>query len=116
MFNLIKTTAVATALTLGGTAAFADNAFGQQMDLMDGSSINIELVNSETDGMVVIYDYHGAEFGDVLGMIDVNAGANRNVIIPLDLPATSDVAAVLYNGEATNPSDAAAWIEVNVES
>lgn len=115
MLNLMKTAAVASALTLAGTAAFANNSFGQQMDIMDNaSSVAIELVNSNTDGFVVIYDYQGAEFGDVLGMIDVNAGANRDVIIPLDLPTDNDVAAVLYNGDVTTPAEAAAWIEIDV--
>jgi len=116
MFNLIKTTAAAAALTIAGSAAFANNSFGQQMDLDETSTIGIELVNSETAGTVVIYDYQGGEFGEVLGMAEVNAGANNDVRVILDQPAMDDVAAVLYNGEVTTPADSAAWIEIDIES
>jgi hypothetical protein len=115
MTNLMKTTAFAAAIALAGTAATAESYFGQQYAVDGDSAITLELVTAENAGMVAIYDYTGGEFGDLLGMVEVNAGANDEVVIPLDNNIAKELAAVLYAGEITTPGESAAWIELEVE-
>lgn len=115
MTNFMKTTAFAAALTLAGTTAYAANEFAYQVTEMDGSTIEIEGVTSDADGFVVIYDYRGGEFGDVLGQETINEGANNDVRVVLGERPLGDVAAVLHLGEVTDPTQATAWIEIEVD-
>lgn len=115
MTNLIKAAAVTAALTLAGTAAMAENSFGLQHGVDGDSAVTIDMVTSDTAGVVGIYDYTGGEFGALLGMAEVNAGANPDLNIVLDNNIASEMAAVLYNGELTEPANSAAWIELEVE-
>ena len=116
MNTLIKTTALTAALALGSTAALATNSFGFQTSVDDSNSIELNLVNSAADGFVVIYDYDGGEFGEIVGQAEVTAGANADLLIPLDgTTQADDLAAVLYAGPITNPMEADAWIELDVE-
>ena len=101
-----------------GTAAIAENAFlyqeGDQM--VSATEITINGVTAEADGTVVIYDYSTGEYGDMLGMTEVFAGANSDLIVPLQQPAVADVVAVLYAGEPTTPDMGVAMLEIDVES
>ena len=114
MTNLMKTVALTSALALAGTSAYAVNEFALQDNVMEEGTITIENVTADGAGTVVIYDYNAGEFGEVLGMAEVAEGANRELQIILDQPPVNDVAAVLYVGEVTDPSQAAAWIELDV--
>ena len=114
MKTLMKSAALVSAIALTSTAAVA-NSFALQDNVMDDMTVTIDLVTSDTDGYVVIYDYTGGEFGDALGMHEVNAGANDDVIITLDNNIAQEFAAVLYNGEVTMPSKSAAWIELDIK-
>lgn len=113
MKNLMKSTALVTALGFG-TAAVADASFGFQTQVEDDSSIMIDLVRASEPGVLAIYDYSAGEFGDLLGTVEINAGANVDVIVPLDVNAANQLAAVVYEGEVSDPTMAAGWIELDV--
>lgn len=115
MFNKTLVSAAAIA-TLLGSAAAAESYFGYEGQQEQDTTIELGEVVSDGDGMVVIYDYTGGEFGDVLGEEPVNQGANADVRVQLGTEPSGDVAAVLYLGEMTTPDDAAAWIEIDVET
>lgn len=114
MTNLFKTVALTSAIALSATSAFAVNEFALQDNVMEEGTITIENVTADGAGTVVIYDYNAGEFGAPLGMVEVAEGANRELQINLDQPPVNDVAAVLYIGEVTDPTQAAAWIELDV--
>lgn len=113
MKNLMKSTALVAALGLG-TAVAADANFGFQTTVADDSSIQIDLVRTADAGVLAIYDYSTGEFGDLLGTVELNAGANADVIVPLDANTADTVAAVIYEGELTDPTMASNWIELDV--
>ena len=113
MFNFIKTTALVAAVGAGTTAS-ADAWFGLQSQVESDSSIVLDLIRTDEAGMVAIYDFTGGEFGEVLGMADLNAGANADVIVPLEASNAQTVAAVIYQGEMTEPTMAANWMELEV--
>lgn len=113
MTNLIKSTALVAALTLG-TAASAYDTFGTQMIVDDNDSITVDLVRASEAGVLAVYDYSKGEFGELLGTADLNAGANTDVNVPLELNNAQTVAAVIYSGEITSPEMGAGWMEFDV--
>lgn len=114
MNTMMKTAALTAALTLGATAVAANN-FGFQTTVDDSNSIELNLVNADADGFVVVYDYNGGTFGEIIGQAPVTAGANADLLIQLDGAATAeDLAVVLYAGPITTPMEADAWIELDV--
>lgn len=113
MKNLMKTAALVAVLGASTTAATAAG-FGYQTTVDDSGAITLNLVRADEAGVVVIYDYTGGEFGDVLGTADLNAGVNPDVVIPLDNNIAQDLAAVIYAGPMSEPSMAANWIELDV--
>lgn len=113
MFNLVKTTALVAALGTGTTAA-ADAWFGSQSIVEDDSSIVLDLVRTDEAGIVAIYDFTGGEFGEILGTASLNAGANNDVNVPLDLNNAQTLAAVIYQGDVSEPTMAANWIELDI--
>ena len=116
MNTFMKSAALTAAIALTGSAAFAANEFALQDNVMDSTTVEISNVTTDGAGTVVLYDYHGGVFGEVLGMAEVVEGANANLLITMDKPATSDIAAVLYVGEVTTPQESAAWIELKADS
>lgn len=116
MNTFMKATAVAATLAIGATASFAAPNFGFQTRVSDDNSIDLRLINTDAEGFVVVYDYSGGEFGEVMGMQPLAAGANPDVTVTLD-PAiqTALMAAVVYTGPVTNPMEADAWIELEVD-
>ncbi len=114
MTNLMKSTALIAALSLG-TVAAAEGNFGFQTLVQDDSSITISLVRTTAAGVLAIYDYSGGEFGDLLGTADLNAGANSDVNVTLDPNNTTLLAALIYEGEVTTPDMATGWIELDVQ-
>ncbi|QQA44558.1 hypothetical protein [Pelagovum pacificum] len=115
--NILIASAAIAAL---GTAAAADSYFTyidnepQQAD----STIELGEVVADADGTVVIYEYNGGEFGEMLGSTPVAAGANSDVEVNVGTAPQVDVAAVLYIGEMTDmmtPDTAAAWVEIDLE-
>lgn len=114
MTNLMKITAIAAALSLG-TIAAAEANFGYQVTVEDDNSIMLELVRTPTAGIVAVYDYSTGEFGDLLGSTSLNAGANTDVVVQLDVNSAQQLAAVIYEGELQEPTMASNWIELDVE-
>ena len=113
MTNFAKTTALVAALGMGSAAA-ADGWFGLQSTVDDNSSITLDLVRTDADGFVAIYDYSTGEFGEMLGMAEVNAGANADVNVPLDVNVAQTLAAVIFEGEIGDPAIATGFIELDV--
>ena len=107
----------ALAATLG-TAALAENAFFYQEAPIDAPSgtITINGVNADADGVVAIYEADGDMVGDLLGMTEIFAGANSDVIVDLERPAQLDLIAVLYAGEVSSPDMGVATLEIDLES
>ncbi|WP_458789680.1 DUF7282 domain-containing protein [Yoonia sp. MH D7] len=113
MTNIMKTTAVAALLAFGATGVSAAS-FGYQTLVDESGSITLKLVRADEAGVVVIYDYTGGEFGEVLGTSELNEGANTDVIVALNNNTAVDMAAVIYSGPMTDPTMAAGWIELDV--
>lgn len=107
----------AIAATLG-TAAIAENAFSYQQMPLEGpvSALTINGLNADSAGVIAVYDYSGADYGELLGTAQVNAGANADVVINLDMPALQDVVAVFYEGALGSPSMGSAMLEIEVDS
>lgn len=114
MKNLMKSTALVAALTMG-TAATAAGSFGFQTTVEEDSTIMIDLVRTNEAGVLAIYDYSTGDFGELLGTVDLNAGANADVIVPLDVNRADTLAAVIYEGDLTEPTMASGWIELDVQ-
>ncbi|SFS19644.1 DUF7282 domain-containing protein [Yoonia litorea] len=113
MFNFMKTAAVVAALGTGTTAA-ADGWFGLQETVEDNGSITLDLIRTDAAGFVAIYDYSTGEFGEMLGMAELNAGANADVPVNLELNSAETLAAVIFEGEIGDPAIATNWIELDV--
>ena len=111
-----KTTAAAALMGLVGTAAMANSGFGQQSVVMDDDAITIDLVVADADGVVAIYDYSAGGLGDMIGMAEVNAGANADVVVPLDATAQPNlrIAALLFEGEVSTPDMATARMSLDI--
>ncbi len=83
-----------------GTASIASAAatssyFGYQGDQAADSVVNIDLVVSEANGTVEIYDYRLGVQGALLASDDVRAGANTDLKLGTNLAPIGDVIAVL---------------------
>jgi len=113
MTNIIKTTALIAALSIG-TTAVANGTFGFQTTVADDDSITIDLVRASDAGVLAIYDYSSGEFGDLLGMTELNAGVNDDVVVTLETNTADQLAAVIYAGDVTTPDMAAGWMELDV--
>ena len=113
MTNIMKSTALIAALSLG-TAATAEGTFGFQTIVDDDSSIMIDLVRTSSAGVLAIYDYSTGEFGELLGTADLNAGANADVNVTLDPNNANQLAAVIYEGEIQTPAMASGWMELDI--
>lgn len=113
-----KTLLPAAIVATLGTAALAQNAFLYQegAQMQPATAITINGVTAEADGVVAIYDYTAGEYGDLLGMQAVFAGANADVTVPLQVPALQDVAAVLYQGGVKTPESGLAMLEIDISS
>ncbi|WP_373634833.1 hypothetical protein [Yoonia sp. SS1-5] len=109
----MKTTAIVAALGMG-SAAVAEANFGLQATVEDDSTITLDLVRTSESGILAIYDYSKGEFGDLIGTASLDAGVNTDVKVSLDPNGAQDVAAVIYEGELTTPSEASNWIELEV--
>lgn len=105
------------AAALIATSAMADGYFTilEGASQMDDSTVELGTVTADMDGTVVIYDYHGGEFGDMLGSEMVSAGANSDVRVDVTPSGGTTVAAVLYNGEPTTPADAVDWVQIELD-
>ncbi|EAR52186.1 hypothetical protein OG2516_02079 [Oceanicola granulosus HTCC2516] len=108
--------ALTAAAGLFGTVAAADSYFTYIDNAPQQADAVIELgeVVADSAGTVVIYDYNGGEFGEILGSVEVGAGANTDVEVNVGARPLFDVAAVLYLGEPTTPDMAAAWVEIEL--
>lgn len=107
--------AAAITATLGlATAASAAGMFGYQTTVSDDNSITIDLVNAAADGELVVYDYTGGEFGDVLGTAPLTSGANTEIVVTLSNNIAQDLAAVIYEGAMTEPTQASDFIVLEV--
>lgn len=113
MTNILKTTALIAALSIG-TTAVANGTFGFQTTVSDDDSITIDLVRASDAGVLAIYDYTNGEFGDLLGTTDLNAGVNDDVVVNLDTNVADQLAAVIYAGDVSTPDMASGWMELDV--
>ena len=113
MTNFMKTTALAALLAASTTAATAAG-FGIQTTVDNDSSITLDRVRADADGVVVIYDYSMGEFGEILGSSDLSSGSNIDVMITLDVNTATTLAAVIYEGPMSEPSMAVDWIELDI--
>jgi len=113
MFNFMKTTAIVAALGTG-TAAAADGWFGYQTTVSEDSSITLDLVRTNADGFVAVYDFSTGDFGEMLGTAELTAGANDDVTVPLGENDAQTLAAVIFEGEMSDPAMATNYIELDV--
>ncbi|MEL6701658.1 MAG: hypothetical protein AAFO58_08255 [Pseudomonadota bacterium] len=84
--------AITAAIALTSTAAFANSYFGNLDGVDIGSNvIELSLVTTDAPGMVQIE----TPAGEVLGMAELNEGANATVVIPLSDSIDADLIAKL---------------------
>lgn len=77
--------------------------------------IVLEPITATNEGYVVIYDYHGAEIGEMLGLARVREGANREIRVKLGQRVRRDVIAVLYSSDdISNPANAIDTVEIDI--
>lgn len=62
-----------------------------------GMHVTIAVVNADSAGTLMIYDYHVGAQGDLLGETPVNAGANADVRVQLTIRPQGNLLAVLVN-------------------
>ncbi|MEO1796574.1 MAG: hypothetical protein AAFR53_06120 [Pseudomonadota bacterium] len=99
MFKKLAIAAAAIALTAG--AASANNAFGILSGAEQGDSFyDVNVASTTTGGSVQIETLSG----DVLGMAALNAGANTNVRVDFDTPASGQdlVAKLIVDGSVVD--------------
>jgi hypothetical protein len=92
MTKLISIAAILAA-TAGAASAYSSFSLNELQD--STSLLDLGTVVAENDGVVEVYDFHGAEKGRLLGMEDVHAGANTDVRVPLGATAANKVLAIL---------------------
>lgn len=85
--------AAAAATALIATSASANFSFNE-MNLA-GSTAELGQVSVESDATVSVYSYNAGVQGALLGETELNAGANRDVRVPLGKRPINDVIAVL---------------------
>lgn len=93
------TFALAFATVIGSVslaaAAPTSSYFGFQGDQDAGSTIDIDLVVSETAGVLEIYDFRKGVQGELLAVEDIRSGANTGVKVGVRNTVLGDVIAVL---------------------
>tara|TARA_R110002051_G_scaffold136488_1_gene209116 strand:+ start:11457 stop:11798 length:342 start_codon:yes stop_codon:yes gene_type:complete len=94
------------AATLATTAAFASTAsagsfFEAGNTINNGPVLEVGYVQSDSDGVIAVYNYSAGVQGTLVGKTSVNAGANPSVEIDADRLVVGDVIAVLeVDGQA----------------
>ncbi len=104
--KLVKISLIAATIAAGATAASAANYFSinSGIDAFD-TVVDLNVVRSDQAGVVQILDADG----NVLGMTDVNAGANQDLRVSIK-PTTDDLTLQLLHGGSV-----VATGEVNVD-
>lgn len=99
--------AALTALTAIGAASTASAAgFSIIPDIDDRASfVELGTVTADMDGFVEIRATKGGVLGDVIGVAEVNQGANSNVKVRFSTQPTQDVVAFLFADGASTPAD-----------
>ena len=95
----LKPLAAAALVAVAGSAAVADSGYilqGEAQKLK--TSVTLDLVNTDTDATVEVYDFHGGERGALLGTAPVKAGATTDVFVRFTRPASKSAVAVLNQG------------------
>lgn len=98
---MFKKFAIASAvIAISASAAAANGSFGHLDGLNEGASTyEVNLIRSADAGVVSIETLTG----DVLGTASVNAGANSNVLVPLQGSFEQDVVAkLIVNGSVAD--------------
>ncbi len=110
-------TAGAFALSLSG-AAYAQNMFAY-MEAPQDENTSVIVINPLTataDGYVAIYDHHGGQVGELLGVASIRKGANTETHVRLGRSVKRDVIAFLFTGnDFTDPSMAVDSVEIDIE-
>uniref|UniRef100_UPI00404898A6 hypothetical protein n=1 Tax=Yoonia sp. TaxID=2212373 RepID=UPI00404898A6 len=97
--TLIASTVAATASF--ASAASAGSFFEAGNAINNGPVLEIGYVQSDSDGVLAIYNYSAGVQGTLVGKTAVKAGANPSVEINADRVVAGDVIAVLeVNGQA----------------
>jgi len=116
MFTKTLTAAAVAALVATAGVATAQNYVGLTMAMDENTTtISLPLVRADADGFVAIYEYNAGSFGELLGEEPINAGANTSVKINLGSSARTNVAAVIFAGPVTMPSEGVGFTEIEVQ-
>ena len=108
-------TATALVTAMAATPVLADSFIGLEEEAqMIGATVEIDTINMDVPGYVVVYDYDTGEFGEILGQMELDAGAHADVVINVGAEPVNDVAVVIYEGAITTPDMAADWIEIEL--
>ncbi len=110
--------AAATAATLAFAGAAGAQGYFIPPDALevDKTYVQIDTMNLPADGVVAVYDYSGAEFGEMLGSEPVTAGINTDLRIAFSQPAIGRIALVYLVGTEDDPATAEGWMEIDVEN
>ena len=94
MFKTLALASVA-AIAVAGSASASNYILDLDASADRGSLIELQTVRADMAGTIEIYDFNAGEQGELLGMTDVQAGANSDVRINLRGQVINDVLAVL---------------------
>ncbi len=98
------------------TAAAQDMFASMESSSADATTIVIEPISVTADGFIVVYNYHGGQVGEILGMARVRAGANSETRVHLGHPVRQDALAVLFAGDdISDPSRGLDRIEIEAD-
>lgn len=83
------------AIVGSATVACADTSFSLPRLQPHNSLLYFDVVNSDADGVLEVYDFNGHAVGKLLGSAPVALGANRNLRVRIDPHTFNDLIAVL---------------------
>jgi len=93
MIKLLPLLAAALVATSGAASASSRFSLNEVQD--SSSLIELGTVVADGDGVVELYEYHGAQAGRLLGQEAVKAGANSDVKVPVGTTFANDLLAVI---------------------
>lgn len=110
--------AAATAATLAFAGAAGAEGYFVPPDAIeiDKTYVKIDTMNLPADGIVAVYAYTGAEFGEMLGSEAVTEGVNTDLRISFSQPAVDRIALVYLSSAEDDPATAEGWMEIDVEN
>lgn len=94
-----KAFAFALAISTAGTTALADAHFTFSDYLTPSSILEFGVIQTDEAAVLEVYDFIGGQKGDLLGTVDLHAGANPDVRVNVGVAPRQDVLAMIKTGD-----------------